>query len=321
MEELTELDRRIVAALQLDGRCSWAEVARLAGTTESTAARRGGKLLEDGTVRVVGVADPLVCGLGQPVLVQLNCAPGAVRSVVDVLAARSDTRFLALSTGNWDIITEIIVPSRQVLVQALVDEVGGLAGVHRTSSALVTRNFAMRHDWSRDLLDAAPTAVPSSADALADPVEPCVLDDVDRNLLAALADDGRRQFRDLAKGLTVGETGVRRRIERLVASRALVFSTLVSPAALGFQVELFASLKVDLAQLDEVARLLAERTEVRYVSATAGAADLVCEVILARPADIYSFTTGVLGGLPGVRSVEIGLELENHKRAYRPFEI
>ncbi|PXY33225.1 hypothetical protein BAY59_08950 [Prauserella coralliicola] len=317
MHELSDLDRRIVAALQLDGRSSWSEVARLAGTTESTASRRGGRLLEDGTVRVIGVADPLICGLGQLVLVQLGCAPGSVRQVIDVLAARPDTRFLTLSTGTWDVITEIIVPSQRQLTSALVDDLGALPGVHSSSSALITKTFTMRHDWSRRLLGDAvqrPPVRPS-------PPARITLDENDRHLLAALADDGRRPYRDVAKHLTLGETGVRRRVERLVAARALVFSTLVTPAALGFHVELLAWLKVDLGRLDEIAHLLAGRPEVRYVSATAGSADLVCEVILPDASDIYAFTTRVLGALPGVRSVDIGLELENHKRAYRPFHL
>ncbi|MFC4003788.1 Lrp/AsnC family transcriptional regulator [Prauserella oleivorans] len=317
MAELDELDRRIVAALQLDGRSAWAEVARLAGTTESTAARRGGRLLEEGIVRVVGVADPLVCGLGQPVLVQLDCAPGSVRRVIDELAHRADTRFLALTTGAWDVVAELIVPSKRMLVSALVDELGSLPGVQRSSSALITKTFTMRHDWSRRLL-----GDPRPAQRGNTPRPGRVqLDDLDRRLLAALADDGRRSYREIAKSLTLGETGVRRRVERLVAARALVFSTLVSPAVLGFHVELLAWLTVDLARLDEVAQLLSGRPEVRYVSATAGSADLVCEVIVAEASEIYAFTTRVLGALPGVRSVDVALELENHKRAYRPFDL
>lgn len=319
MTALSELDRRIVAALQLGGRASWQRIGRLAGTTESTAIRHGTRLLEDGTVQVVGVADPLVCGLGQPVLVQLGCAPSALRQVLGALEARPDTRFLTLSTGRWDVITEIVVPSREMLVSALVDDLGSLPGVHASSSAPITRTYTMRHDWSRGVLgDAAPAAAPPS------PVPPpprVTLDETDRKLLAALAEDGRRSFRDLARHLTLGETGVRRRVERLLAARALLFSTLASPAALGFQVELLAWLSVDLGRIDEIAHQLGGRPEVRYVAAVAGTAQLVCEAILPDASDIHPFCTQALGALPGVRTVDIGLELENRKRAYRPFEL
>lgn len=318
MPDLSELDCRIVAALQLDGRGSWSDVAKLAGTTESTASRRGGRLLDDGTVRVVGVADPLVCGLGQPVLVQLDCAPGAVRQVVDALGDRTDTRFLTITTGDWDVVIELIVSSQRELVTTLIDELGALPGVLRSSSALITKTFTMRHNWSRDLLGELDH--PAEPDATGTPSR-VQLDDMDRRLLAVLAEDGRRPYRDIAKLLTLGETGVRRRVERLVATRALVFSTLVSPAVLGFRVELLLWLRVAADRLDEVANLLAARSEVRYVSATAGAADLVCEVILPDPAGIYTFTTRVLGALPGIRSIDVALELENHKRAYRPFTL
>lgn len=318
MPELSDLDRRIVAALQLDGRSSWSDVAKLAGTTESTASRRGGRLLDDGTVRVVGVADPLVCGLGQPVLVQLDCAPDSVRQVADALAERSDTRFLTITTGDWDIATELIVPSQHQLTSTLIDELGALPGVHRSSTALITKNFTMRHDWSRTLLGHADQATAPDTTSGPNQVQ---LDDVDRRLLAVLAEDGRRPYRDIARTLSLGETGVRRRVEQLVAAHALVFSTLVSPAALGFRVELLLWLRVAADHLDDVARLMAGRPEVRYVSATAGSADLVCEVILPDASEIHTFTTRVLGTLPGIRSIDVALELENHKRAYRPFTL
>ncbi|QVQ54491.1 Lrp/AsnC family transcriptional regulator [Spiractinospora alimapuensis] len=317
---LSELDRRIVAALQLDGRSPWSEIARRAGTTESTAARRAGRLIEDGVVRVVGVADPQVCGLGQPVLVQLACPPTEVRSVADALETRPDIRFLTICTGEWDVVAEVVVPGRDSLGRVLVDELGALPGVHQSSTAVITRNFKMRHDWSSALLADLAEEGPGRRE-LSVPTQPAAvtLDDTDRHILAALADDGRRSHRELAEGLDIGETGVRRRVNRLLDTRALVISTVVDPAVLGFELELIASLKVDLARLGDIAARLADHRQVRYVSATAGSADLVCEAILPSFADIYPFTTEVLGDLPGVQRVDVGVELENRKRAYRPF--
>ena len=43
---LGELDRKLVAALQVNGRASWKQVARAVDATESTVARRGQQLLQ-----------------------------------------------------------------------------------------------------------------------------------------------------------------------------------------------------------------------------------------------------------------------------------
>jgi DNA-binding Lrp family transcriptional regulator len=46
------LDRKIIAALQADGRASWTEIAERTGTSVATATRRGQSLFAAGVVRV-----------------------------------------------------------------------------------------------------------------------------------------------------------------------------------------------------------------------------------------------------------------------------
>jgi hypothetical protein len=75
-------------------------------------------------------------------------------------------------------------------------------------------------------------------------------------------------------------------------------------------------LEVDLGRLEPIANALAARPEVRYLSATAGGNDLMCEVILRSQDDLYVFATKTLGALEGVRRVCVDHELMILKRAY-----
>jgi hypothetical protein len=65
--------------------------------------------------------------------------------------------------------------------------------------------------------------------------------------------------------------------------------------------------------------MLVARPEVRYLSAASGYRDLICEVILPSEEDLYEFETKTLGDLPGIRQVDIGLELQTVKRAFMHF--
>lgn len=313
MLELDDLDRKIAAALQIDGRATWRRVARIAGTSESTVARRAQNLLDAGAMRVTAVADPIRCGFGYPVLLQLSCEVGAAGEVARGLAERADVRFVALVTGTFDIVAEVIVPSRVRLARVLLEELPEIEGIRRTTTESVLRNFKTSYDWSRDLLgDEADefVAVPPR-----DGPAPS-LDAIDVLLLHLLVEDGRRTYAELATKVGVSESMARRRIEALVASGCLRFATFVEPHLLGYDVEVFIWLRVELARLEETARALAERREVRYLSATSGFSDLTCEAILGSQDDLYAFSTGVLGVLPGVREVDVGLELETVKRGY-----
>ena len=326
MPKLDDLDRRIAAVFQIDGRSTWRQAARLAGTSESTVARRAQSMLDAGIMRVNGLADPIRCGFGHPVLLQLSCEVGAAAEVARLLAERVDVRFVALVTGTFDIVAEVIVPSRVALARVLLEELPEIKGITRTTTESVLRNFKTSYDWSRDLLGDAGLTDITVAPAVDGPAPS--LDEVDLLLLHALVDDGRRTYAELGAAVGVSETAelgaavgvsesmARRRVEALVAGGCLRFATFVEPHLLGYDVEVFIWMRVELARLEETASALAERREVRYLSATSGFSDLTCEAILGSQDDLYEFSTGVLGVLPGIREVDVGLELATVKRGY-----
>lgn len=312
-----ELDRRIAAALQVNGRASWLQVARTVDSSESTVARRAQRMIDEGKIRVVAIADPIKCGFGYPVLMQLKCEVGAASRVAHVLAERSDVRFLALVTGTFDIVMEIIVPSRRYLAGVLLEEIHRVDGIKETTTETVLRNFKMSYDWSRDLLGKASDMLePSTSVQDNSAIKSYTLDPVDLRLHELLREDGRRSFSELASLVGVSESMARRRVDTLRERGCLRFATLLEPYLLGYDVECFCWIRVDLSQLEQAARTLAGRREVRYLSATIGHSDLICETILHSQNEFYEFSTKTLGRLPGVRGVEVGLELQTVKRAY-----
>jgi DNA-binding Lrp family transcriptional regulator len=311
------LDRRIAVALQLNGRATWRQVARVLDTSESTVARRGRALLDSGTVRVTAQPDPARAGLGYPVLVQLNCETGAVKRVARSLAARPDVRFLAIVTSTFDIVLELIVPSRGHLARVLVDEFSELDGITRTTTDAVLRTFKTSYDWSRELLGTQGIDLSFAGKRAQAPARGSAnLDETDLQLIQLLGDDGRRTYAELAASVGISESMVRRRVSALVEDGTLNVATLVDPRILGFEIEVFVLLRVNHGELEQIAKALAARREVRYVSATSGFSDLACEVILRSPDDLYDFMTEALGALKGVQSTVIAHELVTVKRAY-----
>ncbi|WP_298325739.1 Lrp/AsnC family transcriptional regulator [Haloactinopolyspora sp.] len=310
---LDDLDRAIVACLQVNGRATWQQIAGVVGASESTVSRRANRLLRERIVCVSAVPDPPRCGLGTPVLMQVECAVGATSAVAGALAMRSDVRFLALLTGSHDLVLEVIVGSRAQLADVLVDQIRSVPGITHTSTETVVRNFKTSYDWSRRLLgdevadlEPEPVTEPGNAE----------LDGTDLHMVQILAADGRTPMSEVAGRVGIGEAAARRRVEALTTRGALWFATFVDPQAMGFETEMFLWLDIDFSRLEEVAGSLAEHPEVRYMSATAGYSDLACELVLHDLDDLYRFNTEVLGALPGVRRVEMGQELQIVKRGF-----
>jgi DNA-binding Lrp family transcriptional regulator len=320
---LDQLDRRLLAALQLDGRAPWSSVARAVGTSESTVQRRFSALRSRGAVRVIGVVDVLRCGLGVPVLVRVSCRPSTAEEVVTRLAAKPEVRFVAMVTGSIDAVAELVVPTHSELAQVLVHELPGPDLVTDTETLTVMRTFTSAHDWDTRLLDQEAAALlrPEPVRPFEDQVwerPPDRLDDLELAIVATLGEDGRMPVKDVAAHVNSSESTVARRIDSMVVRGCLRFRTLVEPTLLGFAVEFMLWLDVEPAQLDAAGRRLAEDPGTKYLSATAGRFNLCAQVSLPHFADLYRFTTDVVGALPGVRRADTTLQLETLKRAWVP---
>lgn len=313
---LDDMDARVVAAVQRDPRASYAQLAALIGASETTVQRRLQRLRSSGAIAVIAVVDTQMCGLGDPALMYLTTEPRATLRVAHTLAARPDVRFVSIVNGHNDIVCELIVRDRTHLANVLLVQLSAIDGVRSTSTAIVLRTYKTRDEWSRGLLaDTGKDAL--DHDAREAGSRPRPLDDLDQLLIAALREDGRRSFVDLAAELGISETAVARRHRALMEAGQLGVIALVDPLIMGFGVEGFLHFKIDPSRIESVARFLSRRREVRYLSATAGHSDLTCEAVFRDNTSLHEFMTGVIGDVMGIREIEVDLELRTIKRAFR----
>ena len=305
---LDELSRQIVVALQDDGRASWTDIAAACGTSVSAVSRRGQQLLRDGLVRVAAVPDTQHAGPADLFVLRISCAPGRQGRVCETLAVRTDVRFLALVSGAYDIIAEINVPRADSLAARVVEEIQTIEGVARCETDLRLHTYKVAHDWSRhgEPVDRA------------EPHEcaPEHFDATDRAIVAELRGRARDSFRTVAARLGINESTVRRRFEAMRERGCVRVTTLVLSAALGFESEVLLDVTVAPTAFDEVARQLATHRGVRYVAAMLSGNSLMCELILPSERDLFEFTTGTLGALPGVEGWRASMELLTVRRGF-----
>jgi DNA-binding Lrp family transcriptional regulator len=106
------------------------------------------------------------------------------------------------------------------------------------------------------------------------------MDDVDRQILALLLEDGRRTYDDVAVRVSLSAPSAKRRIDRLRASGVLRgFTATIDHGALGYGTEALIELFYGPAvQLDEVASSLRRRPEVVEAWSVTGEADAIARV-------------------------------------------
>ncbi len=98
LDTLDELDRKIIVALQHDGRASWTAIADMVGSSTATVARRGQQLVADGIVRIAVVPALGSSGQVDSFLVRLNCRPG---TQLDVTSPQRSSRTRTSASSPW----------------------------------------------------------------------------------------------------------------------------------------------------------------------------------------------------------------------------
>jgi Lrp/AsnC family transcriptional regulator for asnA, asnC and gidA len=110
------------------------------------------------------------------------------------------------------------------------------------------------------------------------------LDKLDESIIIALAENGRRAYRDIGRDLGVSEAAVRQRVRRLSDEGLIRITAIGDFQALGFDTVAMVNLRVPPALVEPYAALISEFAEVRFVSIAMGSADIIFQSIHANPA-------------------------------------
>ncbi|BDI23445.1 Lrp/AsnC family transcriptional regulator [Herbiconiux sp. L3-i23] len=319
LDRLTDLDKRIVVALQRDGRASWRAVADAVGGTVTTVARRGQQLIADGVVRIAAIPALGAEGPYDSFWVRINATPGRHLEVAAELAKNPSVRFCTLVTGSYDVIAELVVRGGATRYPELIGGLQSIDGVARWRSDLIMHVYKVSLDWGRQLYGELLGPVGDGELVTSASLEDCGpehFDAADLEILAVLREDGRETFQAIADRIGLNESSVRRRYERMRAARCVDVLTLVPSAALGMGAETILTVTVAPDRVDQVARELARYPFVRYLAALLDENALLCEVIAPSVPELYAFIRDSLAHLDGVEGWTANMELLYLKRGF-----
>ncbi|HJP76052.1 MAG TPA: AsnC family transcriptional regulator [Pseudonocardiaceae bacterium] len=311
---LDELDRGLVHALQLDGRAPFARIAMVLGTSEHTVARRYRRLRSGGVVRVVGAVNGFRLGYASWT-VRLRCTPDAAGAIAAALARRSDTFWVHVLSGGTEISCNLQAGTDAERDGFLLEKLPGTRRVLGMSAHSMLRGFAGPTGWaglatlSDEQMAALRVDVPEGDD------EPVALAAGDRELLGALASDGRLGFAELAAASGLSESTVRRRLEQLRGSGVLSYQVEIAPVELGYRAEARLWMSVRPSAVVSVAQALAGHAEVSFCAVTTGPSNLVAAVVCRDSRHLYRYLTEQVGALDAIDRVEAAPLIRTVKRS------
>jgi len=145
---LDDLDKKILAHLQQEGRMTFVTLAAYLGVSEGTIRKRVKRLEESGVMKTVGVTDPLKMGLDTVAFIWFKVDRHYMDAVIAALENLEAVRYLSVTTGGYDLVAMVVLPNRNELVTLLNDQFARIEGIISTETSIVLQIHKQIYDWA-----------------------------------------------------------------------------------------------------------------------------------------------------------------------------
>jgi Lrp/AsnC family transcriptional regulator for asnA, asnC and gidA len=141
------------------------------------------------------------------------------------------------------------------------------------------------------------------------------LDEVSKAIIEQLQQDGRRPYATIGRAVGLSEAAVRQRVQRMLESGVMQIVAVTDPLTVGFPRAAMIGIRVE-GDMEVVAEQLEAMAEVDYVVITAGAYDILVEVVCEDDDHLLDVINKRIRAIPGVRHTESFVYLKLRKQIY-----
>jgi Lrp/AsnC family transcriptional regulator for asnA, asnC and gidA len=153
---------------------------------------------------------------------------------------------------------------------------------------------------------------PSSAGS---PGDQPVLDNVNKDIIEHLQQDGRASYATLAKAVGLSEPAVRQRVQKLLDGGIMQIVAVTDPLRLGFVRQAMIGIRAD-GDLRSIADQLAALDAIDYVVICTGSFDLLVELVVSGDEELLDILNDRIRSIDGVRDTEVFVYLKLVKQTY-----
>jgi Lrp/AsnC family transcriptional regulator, regulator for asnA, asnC and gidA len=136
----------IVAALQQDGRRSYAGIGKAVGLSEAAVRQRVQRMVDAGVMQIVAVTDPMQLGFARQAMIGIRCT-GDTTKLADKLAAIDSVDYVVLTAGSFDAIVEVVCEDDDDLLDLLNTKIRALPGVMATETLVYLKLVKQQYNW------------------------------------------------------------------------------------------------------------------------------------------------------------------------------
>jgi len=143
------------------------------------------------------------------------------------------------------------------------------------------------------------------------------MDEIDKNILKLLQEDGRMSYSEIARRIGVPESTVRLRVKRLIEEGIIrKFAALINPFKAGYTIVAFIAVDIEPNKIKRAVEELSKLPEVDVLGIATGAHDVLMQVTVRDLQELESFLIEKLGKIDGIKSTETSILTSVKKWGY-----
>ncbi|ABG97167.1 MULTISPECIES: Lrp/AsnC family transcriptional regulator [Rhodococcus] len=145
--------------------------------------------------------------------------------------------------------------------------------------------------------------------------QPASLDPVSKQIIEQLQEDGRRSYSAIGKVVGLSEAAVRQRVQKLIDTGVTQIVAVTDPVQVGFSRQAMVGIRCS-GDVTEIAARLADVDAIDYVVLTAGAYDILAEIVCENDDHLLAVLNKEIRTIPGVLGTETMVYLKLVKQQY-----
>lgn len=142
-----ETDQAIISYLQYDGRMPYTKIAAELGLTEGGIRRRVKKMIDEGSLQIVGITKPDDMGLDEAGMIGVTVEGRPIDDVAEEIANLPEVTYLFQAAGEFDLFVEAYCEDREHFVNFLNHKLQQIPGVRSTQSFLILKMHKLSYRW------------------------------------------------------------------------------------------------------------------------------------------------------------------------------
>jgi Lrp/AsnC family transcriptional regulator for asnA, asnC and gidA len=148
---IDQIDSRIIAILQKDGRLPNIEIAKMLDVSEATVRGRIRRLIDSGYMQIVAVSNPFMLGFEMTGDLYIHVEMKKLDHVIAELEKMNELWYIIMTTGEASINAEFVVKTREDLNDLVYNRISRIDGVLRIETSLIMQYVKRRYDYGTAL--------------------------------------------------------------------------------------------------------------------------------------------------------------------------